>query len=106
MGVELGIGWASVGQKWVDWSESSAQDNGAEEDRWEDDGACSQMAEVRGAKAARRKAHGILLWCEMKPMEMTTWVPQRRMGVFLARWSPRNVFSGEKQFETIPTSLL
>ena len=90
----LGINWAEEGRMEL---ALSAQDNGAEEDRWEDDGACSQMASARGATAARRKAHGILLRCEMKPMEMT-WAPQRTMCVFLVLWSPsRNVFSGEKQ---------
>ena len=95
----LGINWAEEGRM---EPALSAQDNGTEEDRWEDDGARSRMARARGATAATPasiKAHGILLRCEMKPMEMT-WAPQRTrtMGVFLVLWSPsRNVFSGEKQ---------
>jgi hypothetical protein len=44
-----------------------------------------------GAKAARRKVHGILLWCEVKLMEMT-WVPQRRM-VFSWPVGARETFS-------------
>jgi len=91
-GVELGIGWGSVGQKRVDWSRSSPPRIVAQKRiDGKDDGACSRMARVRGAKAARRKVHGILLWSEVKPMEMT-WAPQRRM-VFSWPIGARETFS-------------
>lgn len=93
MGVELGIGWGSVGQKRVSPPRIMMQG------RTIVHAHCHGWLGVREAKVARRKAHWILLWCKMKPLvHGNDMGAPTQYGCFLVLLEPEKHFSGEKQF--------